>query len=68
VTNQTAIHKLWQSKDDICGRRMVYASSLHGKPKKMCGSMEIVKNRFSNLTKEQLGQDQQGKDIANEHQ
>jgi len=30
--------------------------------------MEIVKNRFSNLTKEQLGQDQQGKDIANEHQ
>ena len=27
-----------------------------------------VKNRFSDLTKEQVGQDQQGKDVMNDHQ
>ena len=28
----------------------------------------LVKNMFSDLTKEQEGQDQQGKDVINDHQ
>src|SRR5882724_12446348 len=34
----------------------------------MGGMLLVVKNGFSNLTKEQVGQDQQGKDIMNDHQ
>jgi len=30
------------------------------------GGMNTVKNGFSNLTKEQIGQEQQGKDIMND--